>query len=117
KDSERFSRMIIRLHRRGVVWREIAEASGHTISGLRMRAARHGYGKGAPPSIAPYRRSVIPRPKKVDLTEKKSTTRPTRRKCAWSAPEQTAVRGRSGLVDDPPRVQIPPPDADPVRTR
>lgn len=82
KDSERFSRMIIRLHKRGVVWREIAEASGHTISGLRMRAARHGYGKGAPPSIAPYRRIVIHRPKKVDLTEKKSTTKPTRRKSA-----------------------------------
>jgi hypothetical protein len=81
KDSERFSRLIIRLHKRGVVWREMADASGHTISGLRMRAARHGYGKGAPPSIAPYRRIVIHRPKKVDLTDK-SAERSARRKSA-----------------------------------
>ena len=83
KDSERFSRMIIRLHKRGVVWREMAEASGHTISGLRMRAARHGYGKGAPPSIAPYRRIVIHPAKKAELDAAKEQTKPTiRRKSA-----------------------------------
>ena len=31
----------------------------HTASGIRMRAARHGYGKGAPPSISGYRGVVI----------------------------------------------------------
>lgn len=31
----------------------------HTASGIRMRAARHGYNKGAPPSISPYRGVVI----------------------------------------------------------
>lgn len=67
KASEKFSRLIIKHHKRGVVWREIAEATDgqHTVSGLRMRAARHGYGKGAPPSIQPYRRVAIHGAKKV----------------------------------------------------
>jgi hypothetical protein len=82
KDSERFSQMIIRLHKRGVVWREMAEASGHTISGLRMRAARHGYGKGAPPSIAPYRRIVIHPAKKVAVKKDDSAKPDIRRKTA-----------------------------------
>lgn len=63
--SERFSRLIIKYHKRGVIWGEMADATGHKISGLRMRAARHGYGKGAPPSIAPYRRVVIHGQKKA----------------------------------------------------
>lgn len=56
KTSEEFSRLIIEFHSRGVIWSELAAATGtHTVSGLRMRAARHGYGHGAPPSIKPYR--------------------------------------------------------------
>lgn len=35
----------------------------HTASGIRMRAARHGYGKGAPPSISAYRGVVIHPPR------------------------------------------------------
>lgn len=63
KASEEFSRLIIEHHKSGVTWREMAEATGYTVTGLRMRAARHGYGKGAPPSIAPYRGVVIHAPK------------------------------------------------------
>ena len=59
KDSEKFSKLIIEYHERGVIWDEIAEASGLSFVGVRMRAARHGYGKGAPPSIKPYRRMVV----------------------------------------------------------
>lgn len=59
KDSEKFSKLIIEYHERGVVWDEIAEASGLSFVGVRMRAARHGYGKGAPPSVKPYRRMVV----------------------------------------------------------
>lgn len=45
----------------------------HTASGIRMRAARHGYGKGAPPSISAYRGVVIHPPrggnrKKADVS-------------------------------------------------
>lgn len=35
----------------------------HTISGLRMRAARHGYNKGAPPSLQRYR-GIVREPNK-----------------------------------------------------
>lgn len=87
--SEEFSELIKAHHSNGVVWHEISDATRpwtkwplegkeleasrgpdadhymapmrpqQTVSGLRMRAARHGYGKGAPPSIPPYRRVVI----------------------------------------------------------
>lgn len=59
KASERYSALLIEYHDRGVTWGEMAEVTGYTITGLRMRAARHGYGKGAPPSIEPYRGIVI----------------------------------------------------------
>lgn len=78
--SERFSALIIKYHKRGVIWGEMAEATGHKISGLRMRAARHGYGSGAPPSIAPYRRMVIHgkhkevKPPQKAAAKKKTTT-------------------------------------------
>ena len=58
KASERFSELIIGLRERRVTWRELAEASGHTQIGLRMRAARYGLGS-LPPSVAPYRRINI----------------------------------------------------------
>lgn len=64
KASEDFSALIIELHDRGVIWDEIANAAGYTAVGVRMRAARHGHGKGAPPSIQPYRRVVVEHPKK-----------------------------------------------------
>lgn len=87
KASEEFSRLIMEHHDRGVIWREISDATRegrpgwplpeefleeirvaeetgepdpypptHHVSGLRMRAARHGYNNGAPPSIKPYMR-------------------------------------------------------------
>lgn len=89
KASEDFSELIKEHHSNGVIWQEISDATRpwtswplegkeleasrgpdadhymapmrpqQTVSGLRMRAARHGYGKGAPPSIPPYRRVVI----------------------------------------------------------
>lgn len=49
----------------------------HTASGIRMRAARHGYGKGAPPSIKGYRGVVIHPPhgggRKKESTEPKES--------------------------------------------
>lgn len=77
KASERFSRMVIKLHsERNVTWRELSEATDLTIGALRMRAARHGLGS-VPPSIKPYMGVVIhskddkqqPKPS----TKKKST--------------------------------------------
>lgn len=92
KASEDFSKLIMEHHSNGVIWQEISDATRpwtswplegkelelsrgpgandnrapmgpqQTVSGLRMRAARHGYGKGAPPSIPPYRRVVIHHP-------------------------------------------------------
>lgn len=73
KASEDFSALIIELHDRGVIWEEIAKAAGYTAVGVRMRAARHGYGKGAPPTIQPYRRVVVEHPKKnVENPEKET---------------------------------------------
>lgn len=87
--SKKFSTLIKKYHSSGVTWREMSDATRpwtswpldeemltaireaeergepdpypptHKVSGLRMRAARHGYGKGAPPSIQPYRHMVI----------------------------------------------------------
>lgn len=65
KASEDYSKLLIKYHDRGVTWGEMAEVTGYTVTGLRMRCARHGYGKGAPPSIEPYRGVVI-HPKKVE---------------------------------------------------
>lgn len=56
--SEEFSDMILNLKKRRVTWREMAEASGHTESGLRRRAARFGYGS-LPPSVKPYQQMVV----------------------------------------------------------
>lgn len=82
--SERFSDLIKKHHLRGVTWQELSDATRpwkewplsektlksiqralargkedplaptHHPSGIRMRAARHGYGRGAPPSVKPY---------------------------------------------------------------
>lgn len=89
KASEEFSDLIMMHHDQGVTWREMSDATRnwsawpipadeqkalmaldeeqpnhpllptHRAIGLRMRAARHGYGKGAPPSIQPYRRIAL----------------------------------------------------------
>lgn len=59
KATREFSRLIIKLHSRGVIWRELAEASGLSEAGVRSRAARHGYHSGPPPSIPPYRATTI----------------------------------------------------------
>lgn len=53
--AEEFSRLVIELHERKIPWQDIANASGHTVSGIRTRAARHGLGK-TPAGVQPYRR-------------------------------------------------------------
>lgn len=85
KASKEFSALIKRLHKRGVVWADIAEASGMTISGIRMRAHRHGYGKGTPPSVKPYRDVVIHPAKKKSKRKKKDEESTTSSKKAKSA--------------------------------
>lgn len=81
KASEEFSRLIMEFHDRGVVWREMADVTGLTINGVRIRASRHGYGKGAPPSIKPYmrvtihdimREKAVPSPDEVKATKRKA---------------------------------------------
>lgn len=62
--SKAFSARLMKYHERGVVWGDLAEASGLTISGVRMRAARHGYGNGTPPTVQPYRNISIHPPKR-----------------------------------------------------
>lgn len=54
--AEEFSQLIIELADRGITWAEIAAASGHKVSGIRMRAARHGHGNGPPKGVPAYRR-------------------------------------------------------------
>ena len=55
--SEKLSRTILDARKRAVTWREMAELTGYTQVGLRMRAARHG--GTPPPSVAPYRGVTI----------------------------------------------------------
>lgn len=115
KASEQFSELLKKHHTRGVTWREMSDATRewpawpipdevheeireaeeagekdpypptHRIAGLRMRAARHGYGKGAPPSIKPYQRKFIydkPKAKKPETSSSKKSTSGTTKKSA-----------------------------------
>lgn len=59
KATKEFSKLIIKYHSRGVIWRELAEVTGLSEAGVRSRAARHGYHSGPPPSIPPYRDTTI----------------------------------------------------------
>jgi len=66
KTSEDFSKLVIGLKQRGVIWQEIADATegSHTVAGLRMRASRHSNEENGgtwslPPSIRRYRRIDI----------------------------------------------------------
>lgn len=59
KATKEFSKLIIKYHSRGVIWRELAEVTGLSEAGVRSRAARHGYHSGPPPSIPPYRETTI----------------------------------------------------------
>ena len=66
KASEDFSKLVIDLKQRGVIWQDIADATegSHTVAGLRMRASRHsnednGGTWSLPPSIRKYRRVDI----------------------------------------------------------
>lgn len=61
--SVEFSKKIMEYHDAGVTWKIIADASGMQISGVRMRATRHGYNSGPPPSIAPYQ-NVVRKPQR-----------------------------------------------------
>lgn len=72
KDSEELSALLIAHHQNGVIWADLAKATNYSIVGVRMRAARHGYGKGAPPSIQGYRRVVVQHPKKKPVEDSDS---------------------------------------------
>lgn len=52
--SEEFSDLIKSLHAAGHSWQQIADASGLSMAGVRMRAARHGYKAGPPKGVAAY---------------------------------------------------------------
>lgn len=65
KATKEFSKLIIKFHSRGVIWRELAEVTGLSEAGVRSRAARHGYHNGPPPSIPPYRDTTIYKEAKV----------------------------------------------------
>lgn len=65
KATKEFSKLIIKYHSRGVIWRELAEVTGLSEAGVRSRAARHGYHNGPPPSIPPYRGTTIYKEAKV----------------------------------------------------
>lgn len=82
KASEDFSALIMELHDRGVTWGEMGQATGLTVNGLRMRAARHGYGNGAPPSVDPYRRIVIHSKPQEDENKDGNEENPGERKSA-----------------------------------
>lgn len=69
KATRDLSKMIIRLHDRGVIWKDLAEATGLSESGVRSRAGRHGYHGGPPPSIPPYRGTTIYREAKARKRE------------------------------------------------
>lgn len=71
KATKEFSRLIIKLHSHGVIWRELAEATGLSESGVRSRAARHGYHSGPPPSIPPYRETTIYKEAKAKKRQQK----------------------------------------------
>lgn len=53
--SEEFSALIKSLHDDGHSWQQIADASGLSMAGVRMRAARHGYKAGPPKGVPAYR--------------------------------------------------------------
>jgi len=65
KATKELSRLIIKYHSRGVIWRDLAEATGLSEGGVRSRAARHGYHGGPPPTIPPYRGTTIYREAKA----------------------------------------------------
>lgn len=72
KATKDFSKLIIKYHSRGVVWRELAEVTGLSEAGVRSRAARHGYHKGPPPSIPPFRDTTIYKEAKVKKRQQKA---------------------------------------------
>lgn len=84
KASEKFSALIIKYHDEvGLTWQDIADASGRTAIGIRMRATRHGHGDSVPPTVTPYRRVVIhPQKKKPAAAKKKTTTTKRSKKTA-----------------------------------
>lgn len=65
KATKELSRLIIKYHSRGVIWRDLAEATGLSQGGVRSRAARHGYHGGPPPTIPAYRGTTIYREAKA----------------------------------------------------
>lgn len=82
--SKKLSALIMEYHDKGVIWDDLAEASGLSASGVRMRAARHGYGKGAPPSVTGYKDVMIHPPSRkkedVEKVKQKATTTTARKR-------------------------------------
>lgn len=89
--SVEFSDLIKALHDDNVTWGEMTGPTGLTIAGLRMRAARHGYGKGAPPSIAPYR-GIALHPQAKPAVEPIATKAPAKKTASKSAASRPATR-------------------------
>lgn len=78
------SKLIIRLHDRGVVWKDLADATGLTTGAVRARAARHGYHQGPPPSIPRYRGTTI----YDDPKRKRSSAKATKRETEQDAKDE-----------------------------
>lgn len=75
KATRDFSKLIIKFHSRGVIWRELAEVTGLSEAGVRSRASRHGYHNGPPPSIPAYRGTTIYKEAKVKKRQQSATAK------------------------------------------
>ena len=104
--SVKFSDRLKTYHTDGVTWQELADASGMKISGVRMRATRHGYNSGPPPSIAPFRNvvrghadDVVEEPAPVAEPKRSTAKKATAKKVAKprvAAKPSTAARKKVG---------------------
>lgn len=104
--SKKFSDRIMTYHDEGVTWSVLAQASGLKVSGVRMRAQRHGYNSGPPPSIPAYKnvvrqatRTPKEEPSLAELTatsdvEEKPSAQPSQQK-ATARPATKRVKAKS----------------------
>lgn len=99
--STKFSAKIMEYHDAGVTWSILADASGMKISGVRMRATRHGYNSGPPPSIAPYQ-NIVRQPqrggqkKRAEEAKASAPTKAKARKVAKRVPVAKASATKTG---------------------
>lgn len=75
KATKEFSKLIIKYHSRGVIWRELAEVTGLTEAGVRSRASRHGYHGGPAPSVPPFRDTTIYKEAKIKKRQQNAKSR------------------------------------------